>query len=367
MEKRDSLLGGLRILAKWRMQIIYICGAAALGSVIISLLLPIYYKSSTTFLAASPDRISVEAYFPSGSFKTYYYGTGEDIDRILTLAESSELTDFLIDSFNLYQHYDIDPNGLEASHKIQEKFSKLYNVKKDKRDAIIVSVEDQDQELAAAIANAARDRIDFLAMQMIRSSQKRELNTLENNIEQKEARLRVLGDTLQVLREKYGIYNMQAQTELLPAQYSSAEAKLTREQAKLEAMKTTQGIRKDTIRLTETRVEGIKKEVELLKNKLKLFNEGSAFVDILHKQYLEANQSLGDDVEHLKKLEATYNAEGSALILVEKAKVPVVKSWPKRSILVIGAVFVTFIFTVFGILLFETYQDVNWKEVLNAK
>ena len=367
MENQYHLLGILKILIKWRKQILYACLATAIGSALISLLLPVYFQSSTVFLAASPDRISMEAFFPEGNFKVYNYGTGEDIDRILTIAESGELVEFMVDSFDLYTHYDINPELSKSPYRIEKRFRGLYHVEKDKRDAIVLSIEDEDKALAAAMTKAVRERIDQMALQLIRSVQKRKITTLRENIVDNETKVRVLGDTLKSLRQRYGIYNVEAQTELLPAQFSSAEAKLTREAAKLEAMKTTKGIRLDTIRFTETRVAGIRKEVELLREKLTLFNDGTAHVDIVHKQYLEANQALGEQIENLKKSEATYNAEGSAIILVEEARVPVVKSWPKRSLIVIGATLLVFIFTVFGVLLFETYRDINWKELLNAK
>lgn len=367
MENQYNLLGILKIFIKWRKQILYACLATAIGSALISLLLPVYFQSTTVFLAASPDRISPEALFPEGNFKIFDYGTGEDIDRILTIAESGDLIDFMVDSFNLYEHYDINPDLPKAAYRIEKRFGKLYDVEKDKRDAIVLSIEDEDRALAAAMTKAARERIDDIALRLIRASQKRKINTLKENIVENEMKIRVLGDTLKSLRQRFGIYNLQAQTELLPAQFSSAEAKLTREEAKLSAMKITKGIRLDTIRFSETRVAGIRKEVELLQSKLDLFNEGTALVDITHKQYLEANQSLGEQIEYLKKIEATYHAEGSAIILVEEARLPVVKSWPKRSLIVIAATFLVLIFTVFGILLFETYKDINWKELLNAK
>ena len=225
-------------------------------------------------------------------------------------------------------------------------------------------MEDKDRNLAAAIANAAREKIDLLAMQMVRGSQYRELNALRESIQKNQQNLAVLGDTLKSLRERYGIYNVQAQTELLPTQYAGVEAKLTRERAKLEAMKVTRGIRQDTIKLTATRVQGLEKELEFLKEKLDLFNKGISEVDVVQKQFVEANQNLGEDQVRLKQVEATFNAEGSAVIVVEEAKVPVVKSWPKRSLIVIGATLVAFLFVVFGIFIFETYRDVNWKEIL---
>ena len=161
MEKNtDNLLGVLKTLFKWKKQIFLVCLIAGIGSVIISLLLPVYFQATTVFLAASPDQAKPELIFGSGTLEGEYYGNENDIDRILTIAESSELFDFLIDTFNLYQHYKIDSTANRAPYRVKKKLAKLYDVAKTKRDAIELSVEDQDKELAAAIANTARRKIN---------------------------------------------------------------------------------------------------------------------------------------------------------------------------------------------------------------
>ena len=43
MENQYHLLGILKILIKWRKQILYACLATAIGSALISLLLPVYF------------------------------------------------------------------------------------------------------------------------------------------------------------------------------------------------------------------------------------------------------------------------------------------------------------------------------------
>jgi tyrosine-protein kinase Etk/Wzc len=80
------------------------------------------------------------------------------------------LADFLIDTFNLYEHYDIDPEGRQSALPRSGSFYELYEVTKTKRDAIELSVEDTDKALAAKIANAARDKIDATVQQLMKES-----------------------------------------------------------------------------------------------------------------------------------------------------------------------------------------------------
>ena len=46
---------------------------------------------------------------------------------------------------------------------------------------------------------------------------------------------------------------------------------------------------------------------------------------------------------------------------------PVIKSRPKRSIIVLATVAIAFLFSLIGALLFDTYKDVNWKDIYHAK
>ncbi|MDX1942357.1 MAG: Wzz/FepE/Etk N-terminal domain-containing protein, partial [Saprospiraceae bacterium] len=167
MEQKDHLLGVVQTLWKWRRPILIVTLSAVIGTAIISLFLPNYFKATTIFLAASPDMAKPELLFGQGNLYRNEYGNANDVDRLLTIAESSELVVFLVDSFKLYDHYKIDRENPRAPFKVQEKFFSLYKIEKTKRDAIELSVEDKDRLLAPRIANAAREKIDALAQQLI--------------------------------------------------------------------------------------------------------------------------------------------------------------------------------------------------------
>ena len=367
MENKDNLLGVVKTLFKWKKEIFYLCLATGIGAIIITLLLPVYYESMTVFLVSSSDRAKREILFNDGTLEGEYYGNENDIDRILTIAESNDLVDYLVDSFNLYQHYDINPERARARYNVRRHFAKLYNVTKTKRDAIELTIEDTDKELAAKIANAARRKIDQIAQSLIKESQLEELKIYEADIKTKELQLKILSDSLVQLRSKYGVYNSNVQTETLTAQYSQAESKLVRSEARLEALKVTSNIHPDTIKYLSAAVSGMKLEVTKLGEKVKLFNEGMAIVNIYEEQYRAANETLGTVKELTKELKATYDSNIPAVLLVEEANIPVIKSRPKRSIIVIAAVFAAFLFGIIGVLLLDIYRSVDWKDIVNAK
>ncbi|WP_170254516.1 GumC domain-containing protein [Phaeodactylibacter luteus] len=363
MKENDNLLGVLQTLFRWKRQILTVCGIAAIGAVGISLLLPNYYKGITVFLAISPDQAKPEALYGDGQTLTEYYGNENDIDRILTLAQSGELLKFMIDSFRLYEHYDINPDKPKAAFKVRDKFLSLYEVEKTKRDAIELSIEDKDRELASAMANAARNKIATMARQLIRDGQQRTITSYESNIRNKESQLEVLGDSLIAMRRRYSIFNIEGQSEALTTQLSETEAKLVRKRASLQALQEANGIPRDTILLMQAQVRGLEEEFNTLNTRMERFNDGMAMVGTYDRQYLEANASLSEDKERLKQTLSVYESDIPAIVVVEPAEVPLIKSRPKRSLIVIGAVAIAFLFSIIGVLVLDNYRDVDWKAV----
>jgi len=367
MENKENLLGVLQTLYQWRKQIIYTCLAAGIGTAIISLLLPTYYKATTTFLAASPDQAKPELMFGAGEFEAEFYGNENDIDRILTIAESSELADYLVDTFDLYEHYDIDPNDDKAPYRVRKAFFKLYEVTKTKRDALELSIEDTDKALAAKIANAARDKIDATVQQLMKEAHAKIINAYQVSMVQKQQQLLVVSDSLNYLRGTYGVYSADVQIESIMAQLYGTQALLVRDKGKLEVLEKMPGIQRDTIAYMRAKVIGMEAEVKSLEEKVKSINDGMPKIAIWEKQYWDANTALGNNRVRLKQFESAYESDIPSIILVEKAHEPIIKSRPHRSVIVIAAVMIAFFFSIIGVLLIEAYRDINWREIFHDR
>ncbi len=364
---KTDLLDVIKTLFRWKKFIFTSCLIVGVGSAIIVLLLPSYYKASTVFLAVSPDQATPELLFTSGGIAPELYGNKSDIDRMLTIAESNQLVDYLIDSFNLYEHYDIEKGSAKADNAVRKTFRGLYDIAKTKRDAIQLDIEDVDPELAARIAKAAREKINLSSQELIKSSQKKVIAAFLQDIKSKEKQLQILSDTLQQLRLKYGIYNSEAQSESLTSKLAATESQLVSSQARLAAFQQKGNRFRDSVSVYDVKVSGLNEELVQLNLKMGKFNEGLSGVLQYTRQYQEANSSLSEDKEKLKQYQATYESEISSIILVEEATVPLIKSRPFRALIVLASVIIVFIFVLIGILLFEAYGDLNWKEIYQGE
>ena len=365
MEHKDNLLGVLKTLFKWKKQIIQVCLIAAVGSIIICLLMPNYYESSTVFYAASPDLAKPDGIGTNDRDKEYY-GESEDMDRVLTLCESNAIADYLINKYNLYEHYEIDPDHPKAGHKVRKTLSKLYKVIKTKYDAVQITVEDKEPEIAMNMVNDARRLVDSLGQSLIKNSHLQSIAKQKKLLTGQRKNLRVLGDSLAVLRQIYGIYNTVSQSELLAELLAKGESNLTRTQARLDQIKKSGSAKRDTINKLLSNISGYEQEVISLRTRLQHFNKGMSVVDALEQEHKEARDQTGLDNERLKQFQSAYETPFTSIYLVETGELPIVKSRPVRSLLVIASVFIAFIFSVIGVLLMDLYKDVNWKEITNG-
>jgi uncharacterized protein involved in exopolysaccharide biosynthesis len=364
MQHKDNLLGVVETVFKWKKYIIYTCLATAIGAIITVMVLPVYYKSTTTFYAASPDLATPEAIFGNSSTAPDYYGTGNDTERIVTIAESGDLVSYMIDKFKLYERYDIDPDHPLGAYSVRLKFNKHYDVVKTKYDAVELSMEDQDKEMAAEMANAARDFIAARAQRLVKESQAQLLTIYQSNLSAKQSQLDTLNQRLQAVRKQYGVYNTIAQSESLSELLAKAESKLYNSQAKLEAFQNIPS-RRDSVRNLQASIKGYENEILKLTERLDTFNQGMAKVEVMYRIQEQTSEILAEDQEKYKQIKAAYDTEFPTVMLLEAAPVPNIKSRPKRSLIVVASVMVAFIFSVIGVLIFDTYKDVDWKKILD--
>lgn len=356
MEQGENLVDILQLLLK-RKKIILLTGILTLlGTAGISLMLPVYYKSTTLFLAASPDQSMPDLAFGTGKREAEYYGGQSDINRMLTVSGSSELMDLMIEKFDLYNHYKINPDAPKSRFKIRQKLKKLYKVAKTDKDAISISVEDTDPILATEMANFAREMTDSLVRQLLKKGQEKVINNYQAQIEEKESKIFLLSDSLSNLRAQYGILNISAQSENLSTLAEETQAELTVNRIKLESLKRSGFADKDTLALLEGTVKGQELLANDLRNKLSKFSQGMPAVSSLSEEYADLTRVLNYEKEGLRRLLTVYQSETPSTILVENAALPDVKSRPVRSLIVLISLAVALFSLSMGIIVFEKFQ-----------
>ncbi len=365
MNNDYSLIHVLSTLAKWKKQILIVTGLVALISIIGSLMMPNYYISSTIVYAASPTLANPEPI--GGGEKIYYtYGTGEDLDRLFSIANSGTVKNSIINEFNLAQHYDIDTSSIKGKAKLALHFNEQYKTTKTKFDALMISVEDTDPKLARDIVKAIRLKIDDMAQAMVKESQFLTIQSLEEGIKNQMRDLTLYGDSLTALKEKYKITESYEQASSYAVMSTENQSQLAGLEAKLTSMIKFK-VKRDSINKVKANVAGLKNKIEVTDSLIKIFNRG-----ILPVRQLETSQNKGIvemslEIERLKKLKSSYNKSFTTLHIVEKETIPFEKSRPKRMFIVLGLTMLAFTLSCLGVLLIDGIKEMDWQEIYAGK
>lgn len=366
MEHRDNLIDTFQTVYRWRKAIRNLCLLTLAGSIVLALWMKNYYKATTSFYPTSPQLSNPELMFGSSSAVTDYYGGDRELDRLLQIATSNELADHLIARFDLYRHYSIDSTSKDGPFKVREIFRGLYSAEKNRNDALVLTMEDADPQLAATMANAARERINEVAQQMTKESQGRLMAAFEDNIRRKQSELVQLSDSLRDLRGRYGIYDPASQGEQLSEQLTLAEAGIVQNRARLEVLRNNPLIRRDTVEYIKANLLAYERQRQQLladgdNLTIHRFNEGLSQVAILTDLHFQARKQLSFDLERYNHIKSSYNTEIPALLVVERAEVPRIKSRPHRTIIVLTSVLAAFLFGVLAALLAENVREMRGR------
>jgi uncharacterized protein involved in exopolysaccharide biosynthesis len=330
-----------------------------------------YYQATTIFYPASPELANPELIFGYTSKVTEYFGSDRDLDRMVEVAVSNEVVDYMVSKFRLYDHYDIDSTSKQGPYKVRKQFRKLYSVLKNKNDAVELSIEDTDAQLAATMANAARDKINAIGQRLIKSSQATLLATFEDNMTRKKAELTILADSLNRVKKFYNIYDAGSQGGQLAENLTKAESEVIRGKARLEVLENNPLIPQDTIQYIKADVRAYERELARLTSpsvkddrlNLERFNEGLPQVSTLSDLHFQGRKQLSYDLERYNQIMAAYKTDIPSLQLVETAEMPRIKSRPGRTVIVLAAVVAAFFFSILGALIADAYKEINWEEI----
>ncbi len=372
MEQRDSLIEVVRTLYRWRKVIRNVCLAALIISIGVSLLLDNYYEAKTVFYPTSPRLANPELLFGYTGQVTDYFGADRDLDRLAEIARSREVEDFLIQRFRLYEHYGIDSTAKDGEHKVRKRLRKHYQVLKNKNDALELTVEDKNPQQAAEMANAAREKINEIGQRLTKESQRQLLAAFENNMKRKQEELNRLADSLRRVQEFYGIYDVGTQSAQIAGQLSLADLEVVRYRARLEILEKDPSVPKDTLAFIRANLRAFEQQRQQLRARegssevltVSRLNEAVPRIATLQDLHYQARKQLTYDIERYNQILSTYSTDIPALLVVEAAEPPPVKSRPKRSLIVIVSVLGAFLFTCLAVLVADAYREVRWREVL---
>ncbi|HMU69587.1 MAG TPA: Wzz/FepE/Etk N-terminal domain-containing protein [Chitinophagales bacterium] len=260
MEQRNDLIRLLQIIFKWRKPIIITTVVVAIAACIITwFFMPDYFKSTVNFYPSNPIMTDRQVLFSqsTGEIEIDYFGTASDVDRILTIANTSSLIDYVINHFHLMEHYDIDSTKEMARYNCKKEFLKNYSAVETEYGAIEVSVWDKNKDTAMHIANHIVETIDQHNKDIIMRDKKLIVNTFKNQVAKKELIVTNLTDSIAAQRKAGASAEMMI---VLDSKLQSAVDDLNLDRKLLEQNETTLNTDFSTVHITEAAYPALRKD-----------------------------------------------------------------------------------------------------------
>lgn len=176
-----QLLDLFRVWHRYKKLIIIFTLVCAIASVIVSYLLPEYFKSQTIVYPVSMTMADRNIIFgqQQGQAEFSYFGNKYDASRILQVANSAEVIDYIIQKYDLKKHYDYSPSTKYLNTKVKEEFLDNYHALKNDKDAIEITLIDTDKKLCADMVNDIAHKIDEIATLPVTEGKNKIIKMLE--------------------------------------------------------------------------------------------------------------------------------------------------------------------------------------------
>lgn len=130
----------IAIFWKWRKQILIATIAAGLAAIVFSssfFIKPLYMSTAIIY----PNNIKA-------------YSDESNTEQMLQFLESADIRDSLINRFDLYKHYDIDPKGKRAYYYMTLYYADAVTIRKTLYESVEIKVRDTDPVTACSMVNA---------------------------------------------------------------------------------------------------------------------------------------------------------------------------------------------------------------------
>ncbi|MBN2601205.1 MAG: hypothetical protein JXR87_04365, partial [Candidatus Marinimicrobia bacterium] len=210
MKKELDLLTTVKIL--WNKKLFLILNVFTITSIsiIISLFLPKWYKSSATILPPSGDQsLFSPTNLIGGMGLGNMFGDNSDTFRFISILKSRNLKQALITKFDLVKKYKVE-NDEEAFEKLENNME----VDVGEEMQIRLHIWDKDQDLVAPMVNYALSCLDSINIQMKNINAKNMREFISTRMDEIFDSLKVLENDISSYMEEKGILSIEDQVSV---------------------------------------------------------------------------------------------------------------------------------------------------------
>jgi uncharacterized protein involved in exopolysaccharide biosynthesis len=356
-----SLLDLLIVIAERKRLVLRITIACAVLALVVALVLPVRYTATVTLLppqegssvgaalASSLGNLGGMAALAGGGL-----GIKNPNDRYVAMLQSRTVEDAMVKKYGLMQEY--HAHLLSDARKDFENHTAVDGSSKD--GLIHLSVEDHNANRAAALANGYVDQFRDLSQHLAITEASQRRLFFQQELEQAKNNLANAEEALAQTEQKTGVIQPDSQARALIESAASLRAQITAREVQIQGMQTYATGENSELIQAQQELAGLRAQLaklggsedtngtEFMIPKGLVPKAGMEYVRALRdvKYYETIFDILARQFEMAKLDEAK---EGALIQVIDPAVAPDRRSFPKRSLIVIGATVVGFIFGVF--------------------
>ena len=345
---------------RWRL-ILGITAASAAVALVVSLLLPVYYKAETRILPPQDkgSNLASQLLGQAGGLIAMAGGAAgvkSQGELFVAMTKSRTVLDRMVDRFDLRKLY-------EGKYRedARKKLVEFLTVREDQKSGIIsLTVEDRDPKRAADMANAFVEELKSLAGGLAISEAGQRRMFFEEQIRHTKESLSIAEEEVKGFQQRTGAFQVDAQAKAIIEGIANLRARIAAKEVEAKVLRSFATAQNPDLQRTEEEIRALRTELEKVES-----GKGRGFDPLMSYERMPA---IG--TEYLRKLrQLKYNetlyellvkqfelakldeARDAVVIqVIDRAVPPERKSRPKISLIVMMSTFLGFLLST-GVLL----------------
>lgn len=248
------------------------------------------------------------------------YSDESETEQMLQMFESSSVRDTIIEKFNLYQRYDIEPGKPSSKHYLHLEYNDRFVSSKTKYESILLEVFDEDPEVAKQMADEVLDQVNRTIKDFRNRRGRGMAESFRDQMDYQLVLIDSLEQRIRSLSKEKRLLNYEAQTRELVRGY-------------IEELGTNQNSKAS-------------KEIAAW---LEDMQESGSLIQTLQRINEYSAEQYGMIAEKFFDWRAMGSEDMRYLDVVVKPEVADKKSWPVRWIIVVSSVIGAILLTLFAL------------------
>lgn len=366
---RLNLYDLVLLILKWRKLFIVNFIIVVSISVVIALVLPIWYSATTVILPASGGSGGLPSFLPSdlkGVATSFGFDSASE-EIYQTILSSRTILERIVDKFDLREVYNMDADVF--SEDVLEAFVGHLSVETRDDGSIGIAVEDQSAQRAADMANACVEELDHIFSEITSETARKNKLFIGMRLEQVNDSLAKLQDSLKRFQQTHNAISIPEQLMVMINAAADLKAEQLSNEVELEVVRSAFGadhpIAKQLSLADDIYEENFNSLIEgksgdVFLSLSELPELGRKYADLMRRVRIQATliEFIYPQYESAKinELKETSNVQ-----ILDRAVVPNRKSRPPRKLIVMLSAVASIIATLVIVLIMEYWKNIPLK------